>query len=351
MIKAAFCKYNLIFHQKAVTSREVMTSKETYFVKVWDSENPNIVGIGECALFHGLSHEDSDDYENMLANACRDISNYKSSDYNGYSSIVFGIETAIQDLKHNGDRVIFPSEWIRGFNDIKINGLIWMGTFEQMFNRINDKLHAGFHCLKLKIGGIDFEKEIELIKYIRSKFAPDILELRLDANGAFSPDNALIKLDQLSKHSIHSIEQPIKSGQWEAMSKLCQNSPIPIALDEELIGVSGLRQKDSLLNEINPQYIILKPALCGGFSGADEWISLANKYNINWWATSALESNIGLNAIAQWISTYETTLPQGLGTGQLYSNNFSSPLVQERDVLHYNPSLQWSIPTLNWIEP
>lgn len=351
MIKAAYCKYNLIFHQKAVTSREEMTTKETYFIKVWNSKNPNIVGIGECALFRGLSHEDSDNYENILANACRNISNYKSSDYKEYSSIVFGIETAIKDLAHNGERVIFPSEWINGNNDIKINGLIWMGSFEQMYNRINEKLHAGFHCLKLKIGGIDFEKEIELIRYIRSKFAANILELRLDANGAFSPNDALIKLNELSKYSIHSIEQPIKSGQWEAMSELCLNVPIPIALDEELIGIYDSQQKESLLKMINPQYIILKPALCGGFTGADEWISLANKFNIGWWATSALESNIGLNAIAQWISTYNIKLPQGLGTGQLYSNNFSSPLVQERDVLHYNQSQQWHIPTLNWIEP
>ena len=351
MIKAAYCNYNLIFHQQAVTSREVMTTKETYFIKVWNSEKPNIVGMGECALFRGLSHEDSDDYEKILSNVCRNISSYNSSNYKEYSSIKFGVETAFNDLVNNGERVIFPSEWINGNNDIKINGLIWMGSFEEMYNRINEKLHVGFHCLKLKIGGIDFEKEIELIKYIRSKFPPEILELRLDANGAFSPNNALIKLNELSKYSIHSIEQPIKSGQWEAMSELCLNTPIPIALDEELIGVYDSKQKESLLKKINPQYIILKPALCGGFSGADEWISLADKFNIGWWATSALESNIGLNAIAQWISTYNIKLPQGLGTGQLYSNNFSSPLVQERDVLHYNPTLQWEMPSLNWIMP
>ncbi|MBR6638884.1 MAG: o-succinylbenzoate synthase [Muribaculaceae bacterium] len=351
MLESAYCKYNLIFHQKAVTSRDVMNSKETYFIKIWDSQNPNIVGIGECALFRGLSYEDSDDYELILANTCRNISNYNSSDYREYSSIVFGVETAIRDLSNNGKRVIFPSEWINGNNDIKINGLIWMGSFEQMYNRINEKLHAGFHCLKLKIGGIDFEKEIELIRYIRSKFTANILELRLDANGAFSTNDALIKLKELSKYSIHSIEQPIKSGQWELMAELCLNTPIPIALDEELIGINDIYQKELLLKEIRPQYIILKPALCGGFSGADEWISLANKFNIGWWATSALESNIGLNAIAQWISTYKISLPQGLGTGQLYSNNFSSPLVQERDVLHYNQIQQWHIPTLNWIEP
>lgn len=351
MIKAAYCKYNLIFYQTAVTSREVMTSKETYFIKVWDIKNPNIVGIGECALFRGLSYEDSEDYEMILANACRNISNYKNSNYEGYSSIKFGIETAIRDLTNNGRRVIFPTEWINGHNDIKINGLIWMGSFEQMYNRIRDKLQAGFHCLKLKIGGIDFEKEIELIKYIRSKFSPNILELRLDANGAFLPNDALMKLSILSKYDIHSIEQPIKSGQWESMSKLCLNTPIPIALDEELIGINNHLKKISLLKEIKPQYIILKPSLCGGFSGADEWITLANKFNIGWWATSALESNIGLNAIAQWISTYKISLPQGLGTGQLYINNFTSPLIQQREVLHYNPSLQWDIPTLNWIEP
>lgn len=351
MIKAAYCKYKLIFHQRAITSREVMTTKETYFIKVWNNENPNTIGIGECALFRGLSHEDSNDYEKILANVCRNISSYKSSDYKKYSSIIFGVETALNDLKNNGERLIFSSEWINGHKDIKINGLIWMGSFDQMYDRINDKLNAGFRCLKLKIGGIDFEKEIKLIQYIRSKFPPEILELRLDANGAFSPDDALMKLNLLSKYTIHSIEQPIKPGQWNSLAKLCRDTPIPIALDEELIGINDFNQKESLLNEIDPQYIILKPALCGGFSGADEWIALAHKSNIGWWATSALESNIGLNAIAQWISTYDFKLPQGLGTGQLYTNNFCSPLVQKRDVLHYNPASQWEIPPLNWIMP
>lgn len=351
MIKAAYCKYNLIFHKQAITSREVMTSKETYFVRIWDDINPDLYGIGECAIFQGLSAESSFDYEAILANACHNINQYRYSDYKQYSSICFGIETALNDLKNGGKRIIFHSDWCRGEKDIVINGLIWMGSFEQMYNRIIEKISSGFHCLKLKIGGIDFEKEIELIKYIRSNFSPKELELRLDANGAFTHIDALFKLDQLAQYSIHSIEQPIKTKQWEALSDICKRSPIPIALDEELIGVNNLYQKEILLQQIMPHFIILKPALCGGFSGADEWITLADNYKIQWWATSALESNIGLNAIAQWISTKRTKLPQGLGTGQLYNNNFDSPLIQERDVLHYNPILQWDIPELNWIEP
>ncbi len=226
-----------------------------------------------------------------------------------------------------------------------------MGSFEEMHNRIREKLDSGFHCVKLKIGGIDFDEELSLIKYIRSKFSLDQIELRLDANGAFSPCDALNKLERLSVFSIHSLEQPIKPGLWDAMADICSKSPIPIALDEELIGINSRQDKQNLLNAIKPHYIILKPALCGGFSGADEWISLAEGQSTGWWATSALESNIGLNAIAQWVYTHNINLPQGLGTGKLYSNNIESPLVQTRDVLLYNSDTQWIIPTtLNWEE-
>ncbi len=351
MLKASFCKHILKFYRPAITSRDVMLSKKTYFIKIWDDNNPSIYGIGECALFEGLSADDSPNYEAMLSLVCNNINNLDKHCISEYSSIRFGVETAFQDLKNAGRRIIYPSKWASGDDEIKINGLVWMGSFEEMHNRIREKLDSGFHCVKLKIGGIDFDEELSLIKYIRSKFSLDQIELRLDANGAFSPCDALNKLERLSVFSIHSLEQPIKPGQWDAMADICSKSPIPIALDEELIGINSRQDKQNLLNAIKPHYIILKPALCGGFSGADEWISLAEGQSIGWWATSALESNIGLNAIAQWVYTHNINLPQGLGTGKLYSNNIESPLVQTRDVLLYNSDTQWIIPTtLNWEE-
>lgn len=328
-----------------------MNDKETYFIKIWDEVNPNVYGIGECALFRGLSADDVPDYETQLKKVCENIANINEEDLSELSSIKFGVETAMADLKNGGKRQIFETPWSNGKTATTINGLIWMGSFDEMYSRIKDKLDAGFKCLKLKIGGIDFEREIELIKFIRTHFCPEVLELRLDANGAFSPTEAQEKLERLSKYAVHSIEQPIKQRQWAEMAELCRVTPIAIALDEELIGISNQKEKRQLLSEIKPQYIILKPALCGGLSGADEWIALAEQAKIGWWATSALESNIGLNAIAQWVSTYDLEMPQGLGTGQLYENNLLSPLVQERDILRYDINGKWEIPQLNWIEP
>ena len=345
MLKATFKKYTLNFKNPAITSRATMLEKDTYFIKIWDKSAPHIYGLGECALFKGLGSDDKPDYEQVLCQICQDINNISPNNIE-YSSIRFGIETALFDLKNGGVRKIFDSNWSNGLAPIQINGLIWMGTFNEMFERINQKLEAGFNCIKLKIGGIDFNKEIKLLKYIRSNFPTNNLEIRLDANGAFDANDALSYLEKLSKYNIHSIEQPIKPNQWEAMELICKNSPIPIALDEELIGVEGKELKEQLLHSISPAYIILKPSLCGGFYGANEWIKLAEDLNIGWWATSALESNIGLNAIAQWISTYRTSLPQGLGTGALYSNNIESPLEQVDDVLLYNPKKSWEIPSM-----
>lgn len=350
-MRAAYCPYRLEFVSPATTSREVMHDKITYFIKIWDDSNRDIYGIGECALFKGLSADDKPDYESVLAECCRNIENLDESVLRNYSSIKFGIETAIFDFSNGGNRVIYPSQWTSGKSEIQINGLVWMGSFDEMFARIEEKLQKGFKCIKLKVGGIDFVKELELIKYLRNAFPANILELRLDANGAFNPSEAVSKLEQLSEFAIHSIEQPIKQGSWNQMAQLCETSPIPIALDEELIGLTSADEKSLMLETVKPQYIILKPALCGGFSGANEWIKLADKYAIKWWATSALESNIGLNAIAQWVASLSTDLPQGLGTGQLYLNNITSPIVQERDVLCYNSELKWKIPSLNWIEP
>lgn len=345
MLKATYKKYTLEFRFPAITSRATMLNKETYFVKIWDTTNPSIYGLGECALFKGLGDDDKPDYDFKLDLICKNINNIDISDIE-YSSIRFGIETALNDLNNGGKRIIYNTPWLKGDQSIPINGLIWMGNYDEMFSRINEKLKLGFNCLKLKIGGIDFYQELELIKYIRSTFSPNNLELRLDANGAFTPQNALNKLDQLAEYKIHSIEQPIKQGQWAHMSLLCKNSPIPIALDEELIGLNNINRKEEMLNYIKPSYIILKPSLCGGFLGSNEWITIAQKYNIGWWATSALESNIGLNAIAQWVSQYKTSIPQGLGTGQLYHNNIESPLEQIDAGLIYNPLKKWNIQSI-----
>lgn len=344
MLLAKYKKYNLQFRNPAITSRATMLEKETYFIKIWDETNPNIYGIGECAIFRGLSADDDLNYEAHLKRICNNINQISPKGIE-QSSIRFGVETALNDLANNGQRIIFNSNWLDGYNPIPINGLVWMGNQSEMLNRIIEKIEAGFSCIKLKIGGIDFNKEIKLLRFIRGNFSADDLQIRLDANGAFAPENALEYLDKLSKYSIHSIEQPIKQGQWSAMAEICQKSPIPIALDEELIGINEFSLKEKMLSTIKPHYIILKPSLCGGFLGSNEWIELANKHSIGWWITSALESNIGLNAIAQWVATLNTKMPQGLGTGNLYINNIPSPICQIDDVLTYDKNLSWQIPS------
>ena len=344
MLLAKYKKYNLQFRNPAITSRATMLEKETYFIKIWDETNPNIYGIGECAIFRGLSADDDVNYEAHLKRICDNINKISPKEIE-QSSIRFGVETALNDLANNGQRIIFNSNWLDGYNPIPINGLVWMGNQSEMLNRIIEKIEAGFSCIKLKIGGIDFNKEIKLLRFIRGNFSADDLQIRLDANGAFAPENALEYLDKLSKYSIHSIEQPIKQGQWSAMAEICQKSPIHIALDEELIGINEFSLKGKMLSTIKPHYIILKPSLCGGFLGSNEWIELANKHSIGWWITSALESNIGLNAIAQWVATLNTKMPQGLGTGNLYINNIPSPICQIDDVLTYDKNLSWQIPS------
>lgn len=336
MLKAVYQKYQLHFKEPSGTSRGILTEKETYFIRIWDDRCPEIVGTGECALFRGLSAEDSPEYENRLAEFCRDIDGLWPEDLKGYSSIRFGVEMALADLRNGGKGIYFPSAFTEGKQAVEINGLIWMGDRATMLQRIEQKLAAGFRCIKLKIGAIDFEAELSLLRYIRSRFSREQVELRVDANGAFTPGEALGKLERLAAFDLHSIEQPIRQGQWEAMAQLCAHSPVPVALDEELIGVEDRRQKQEMLSVIRPQYIILKPALCGGFSGAEEWIRLAGEYRIGWWVTSALESNIGLNALAQWTATLNNPMPQGLGTGKLYTNNVASPLLQTGGKLYFD---------------
>lgn len=348
-MKAAFARYTLNFITPGGTSRGVMTTKDTYFIKIWDESCPEIYGIGECALFKGLSAEDDENYEAKLKELCQNIENDIPTDLSEYSSIMFGFESAILDLSNGGKRICYPSPFTEGKYQIPINGLVWMGNKEEMISRIDEKVSAGFHTIKLKVGAINFDQELEMIEYIRKKYHENDLEIRLDANGGFTPENALERLNALSKYRIHSIEQPIKQGQWEEMADLCNKTPIPIALDEELIGITNPMMMMELLRNIRPHYIILKPSLMGGLSGSLEWLKMAAQFQIGGWITSALESNIGLNAIAQWVSTLQPKIPQGLGTGMLFSNNIESPLFQAGDYLSYDPNKKWIIPNFDWI--
>lgn len=338
MYKIQIIPRTLHFKQPAGTSRGVYTTRKVWYLKLTDTTTGQY-GIGECAPLPALSCDDVPSYEDILQRHCRYVEETGNIDYENlrpYPSILFGLETAMQHL-HSGSLQLWPTPFSQGRQGIPINGLIWMGSFEEMYHRIEEKMKAGFRCIKLKIGAIDFDKELELLSYIRQHFSPEQIQLRVDANGAFSPDDALHKLTQLSQFQLHSIEQPIRAGQWKAMQQLCTSAPFPIALDEELIGINDRTRKIELLDTIHPQYIILKPSLHGGIKGSQEWIELASERGIGSWITSALESNIGLNAIAQWCATLQPTLPQGLGTGLLFTDNIDYPLHIKGDCLWYHP--------------
>ena len=332
-MQAEYQRYNLIFKRPGGTSRGVLTEKETYFLHISDGEKK---GTGECGIFRGLSYDDVPDYEEKLKWLCDNINaeyNFLKQQLLHYPSIWFGYEQAILNLKYGG-HIYFPGEFTEGKKSITINGLIWMGNVDFMKEQIALKLQEKFHCIKLKIG-VNWDEEKKVLEELRKTFPKNHLELRVDANGAFSIEKAKIVLEELAALGIHSIEQPTKAGNPEEMALLCASTPTPIALDEELIGITELEEKQKLLEAIKPQYIILKPSLVGGISGSDEWIALAEKQNIGWWITSALESNIGLNAIAQYTYTKKNPMPQGLGTGALYTNNTPSRLILEGDQLWF----------------
>ncbi|MDR7371626.1 o-succinylbenzoate synthase [Flavobacterium aquidurense] len=340
-MKATYHKYMLDFKRPSGTSRGVMTEKETWFIIL---EENGKKGVGECGILRGLSADDRDDYEEKINWACQNIHLGERALWEAlleFPSIQFGIEMAFLSLKSENPYLLFPSDFTNNTESIVINGLVWMGEPSFMKEQIEEKLAQGFNCIKLKIGAIDFQKELELLQFIRSHFSAEQIEIRVDANGAFTLNEALDKLNQLKVFQLHSIEQPIKKGNTQAMADLCESTPFPIALDEELIGVFSLKEKEALLQKIRPQYIILKPSFVGGFRGTQEWIDLAEKYNIGWWITSALESNIGLNAIAQWTFLLNSKMPQGLGTGALYTNNFDSPLEVSEGQLWYNNTKNW----------
>jgi o-succinylbenzoate synthase len=434
MLQCDYIKTSLKFLQPAGTSRGVLHEKDSWFIRLWNSDDPETVGIGECSLIPGLSPDSAPGFEQQLKAVCQAVGNFVPGKRNGagtafateedrtplkkgqshldreraasdneqnpnascgspdvkmhekdkessklsnkesntiqngpnahqdsltaeilsnielsaFPAIRFGLETAILDLEHGGKRLLYPSGFTTGATGIPINGLIWMGNKPEMLSRITEKLDQGFKVLKMKVGALSFDDELEILHALRKENPPAQLELRLDANGAWQPNEALEKLKVLSEYGIHSVEQPIAAGTPEAMARVCTISPIPIALDEELIGVHTPEQKEQLLATINPHFIILKPSLLGGFTASEEWINLAEKQGTGWWVTSALESNIGLNAIAQWTATLNTTLPQGLGTGSLFANNIPSPLTVTGSRLFYRPEKAWNLSSLKF---
>ena len=338
-LKTRIIPYTLQFKRPAGTSRGVYHDHKIWYVVVYSASNPQQWGIGECAPLFDLSCDYNESYEQTLAYFCHKLEEDGKLDKEAlktYPSILFGLETAMLHLEQGSFR-LQDTPFSRGEQGIPINGLIWMGDYQYMFEQIEAKMQQGFRCIKLKIGAINFDEEIKLLRYIRKHFSAKEITLRVDANGAFDTTDALDKLKRLSELDLHSIEQPIRAGQWGEMAKLTATTPLPIALDEELIGINQPDEKKRLLDTIRPQYIILKPTLHGGISGATEWIELAKQRGIDWWITSALESNIGLNAIAQWCSIFNNPLPQGLGTGGLYTNNIEMPLSIKGDCL-------WSLP-------
>jgi O-succinylbenzoate synthase len=356
-LQATFVRKVFHFNFKARTSRGLMRDKASWFIRLWDDHEPAVVGLGECGPLPGLSVDDRPDFEEVLRKILSDlqganldlvgVEKFIDEVSSELPSIRFGLETAILDLRNGGKRIIYDNSFLQG-KSIAINGLIWMGDMDFTMNQINQKIAEGFSCIKLKVGGLDFDRECDVLRYLRKRYYKDNITIRLDANGAFKIDEALFKLQELAKYEIQSIEQPIKAGQ-EVMEELCRKSPIPVALDEELIGIKK-EDRETLLARLKPQYIILKPSLHGGLSGSADWIAIAEGMGIGWWITSALESNIGLNAICQFAANYPLTIPQGLGTGAIYTDNVSSPLKVSKGTIFYDGASGWDTERISNIE-
>lgn len=353
-ISVDYIKYSLDFRFDAVTSRGILRRKDSFFVSVASRTFPGVKGYGEAGPLPQLSEDYSEDIERWLSEIGERLSRVSWPGHEeeilalikelvpqNLPSVRFAFETALLDLLHGGQRQILKNEFFDEGTPLSINGLIWMGDKDYMLQQIEQKLEEGYNCIKMKIGGIDFEEEYSLLSFIRNHFSADEITLRVDANGAFSAEEALFKLQRLAEFDLHSIEQPIRAGQGQALYKLCRDSPIPVALDEELIGIHSPEEKARLLETIQPHFIVLKPSLVGGILASREWISIAEKMGIGWWLTSALESNIGLNAIAQLASSFRPGLPQGLGTGQLYHNNIEAPLKVRNGKLFYDQTQKW----------
>tara|TARA_B100000768_G_scaffold167554_1_gene171742 strand:- start:77 stop:1108 length:1032 start_codon:yes stop_codon:yes gene_type:complete len=339
MIKARFIKHTLVFKSPSATSRGILTTKDSWFLILKEKGK---IGIGECSILKGLSYDDHPDFEAKIDLFCNQINTGQALlDLTPWPAIKMGYETALLSIKSSTPHTLFPSLYTQAKDSIPINGLVWMGSFDYMKEQIDSLLDREFDCIKIKIGAIDFNEELRLLAQLRNRYDSKTITIRVDANGAFAAEDALNKLDQLNAYEIDSIEQPIAINQWEHMSTLCRKSPIPIALDEELIGVFDPEIQSELLTQIKPQYLIFKPSLLGGFSNTQKWIDLAKKHNIAWWITSALESNVGLNAIAQWTYSKNPFMPQGLGTGSLFLNNIDSPLVIKKGCLWNDNAISW----------
>jgi len=348
MFRASYTAHPLTFVRPAGTSRGVLRQKPCWYIQLTQEDGKT--GMGEVSVIPKLSLEDPDTCEIQIDHLCKLIGLGEMDPLQALPNspgIQFALETAMLDLKQGGEKLLYPTAFTQGEDGIPTNGLIWMGSRDFMISQIREKVKLGFSVLKLKVGALDIQVELDLLRWIRCEFSTSHLEIRLDANGAWDPAEAVHKLKQFTRYEIHSVEQPIAAGQYEAMAGLCQDPVIPVALDEELIGIFGQEAKRTLLQEIKPSYLILKPGLLGGFSATGEWIRMGEELNIGWWITSALESNIGLNAIAQWCWHLGVTRHQGLGTGALYTNNIPSPLHMAGEKLWYRPGVEWDLSDLS----
>ena len=357
-LQASFSRKTFNFSFKARTSRGSMTQKDSWFLKVWDNSNPDVFGIGEAGPLPGLSPEKPETVEEELTGLVKRLKGITLRDLQSASdifeilkreslssSVMFAAETALLDLSGGGKREIFKNDFLSG-KPIPINGLVWMGGLDDMLQQVSIKLYEGFTCIKVKVGGLNFEKELDILQFIRRKYFRDQVTIRLDANGSFKDDDAFYKLMDCSRFDIQSIEQPVKVGS-PLLPQLCKTSPIPIALDEELIGIRTREAKVALLDRVNPPFIILKPSLHGGLHGCEEWITLADERKVGWWMTSALESNIGLNCIAQFTANHPLDMHQGLGTGMIYSDNVKSPLAVKKGALVFDSQENWDLSEIN----
>lgn len=346
MLRARWIEHTLQPHFELGTSKGTITARTVWYLLAWDDARPGVVGIGEAALFPGHSKEFPADVRTKLLELCantRDWAQRLTGDLTNVPSVRFAVEQCLRDLEVSGTKELFPSAFTLGRKGIPINGLVWMGDKDTMRRRIREQIEAGNHCVKMKIGAIGTEDELDLLQAVRKEFTADDLTLRVDANGAFDARQVMAVLERLAELEVHSIEQPVAPGLYEVMAEVCERSPVPIALDEDLIGLNRNDLRTDLLDHVRPQYIVIKPSLVGGWAATREWIDLARARGIGWWITSALESSIGLNAIAQFTATLDVTMPQGLGTGRVYANNIPSPLIAEKGELRYAPELGWDL--------
>jgi L-alanine-DL-glutamate epimerase-like enolase superfamily enzyme len=354
MIKARVAYSELKFRRPASTSRGTYNSKKVFFIILYHTDDPTIAGIGECTLFPRLSYDDVKGFE---ARIHKTVERINQGEYGAdpslseWPSISFALETAWKDIRVKGSKIMYPSDFTEGKDSITINGLIWMDSKEDMLRQIKLKLNEGFSCLKLKVGALSLDDELDILTKLRKEFSPEELEIRVDANGAFRIKEAPEILKLLSDFELHSIEQPIATGHLEALASICRSSPLPVALDEELIGKHTGQARRKLLDIVKPHYLVLKPGLLGGITACKEWIDLAKDRRIDWWITSSLETNIGLNVIAQWTYTLNNPMAQGLSTGSLYNGNIPSPLYLFGEKLYYDPDKKWDLAAFNDVQP